>query len=52
MPLGRLGSGLALIYHDVVTAPLPPAMAVLIRRLEAAMEREAAAPVTLSSEQS
>ena len=32
--LRRLGSELALVYHDTLQAPLPPAMQRLIDRLE------------------
>jgi hypothetical protein len=36
MLLGRLGSELALIYHDTLQAPLPPGLRALVDRLDAA----------------
>jgi hypothetical protein len=36
MLLGRLGSELALIYHDTLQAPLPAGLRALVERLDAA----------------
>ena len=32
--LGRIGSELALVYHDVLQAPLPPRLRELVERLD------------------
>lgn len=32
--LGRIGSELALIYHDILQSPLPPQLRELVERLD------------------
>ena len=32
--LGRIGSELALVYHDVLQSPLPPRLRELVERLD------------------
>lgn len=37
--LDRLGSELALVYHDTLAASLPPSLKELVQRLEAQSQR-------------